>query len=72
MKTQLEALDPGSTSLYRIISWDRSKRSVNWPADWAPDWAERMRDQENWRLFFPDEDYVPNGEKTAYLVFPGN
>ena len=72
MKTQLEALDLGSTSLYRIISWDRSKRSVNWPADWAPDWAERMRDQENWRLFFPDEDYVPNGEKTAYLVFPDN
>ena len=72
MKAQLEALDPGSTSLYRIITWDSAKQVVSWPADWAPDWAERMRDQENWRLFFPDEDYVPNGEKTAYLVFPGN
>ena len=67
---RMEALDPGSASLYRIISWPAGKRSILWPESWPGDWADRMRTEENWRLFFPGENYVPNSEKTAYLVFP--
>ena len=69
LRERMEALDPGSESLYRIISWDRLQRNVAWPAEWPDGWAERLRSQKNWGLFFPDEDFTPNAEKTAYLVF---
>lgn len=72
LSVSLEALDPGSTSLYRIITWPIKERSVNWPEVWPDDWADSLRSEENWRLFFPSEDYVPNAEKAAYLAFPEN
>lgn len=69
---RMEALDPGSASLYRIITWPVKPRDVHWPQDWPDDWVESLRWEQNWRLFFPSEDYVPNADKAAYLVFPEN
>ncbi len=69
---RMEELDPGSGNLYRIITVDQPERPVVWPEEWAEGWAERMRTGENWALFFPDEDYTPNAEKSAWLVFPLN
>lgn len=71
LRTRMEALDPDSGSLYRIITLKPRARAILWPETWLEDWADRMREEKNWRLFFPSEDYVPNAEKTAYLVFPG-
>lgn len=69
---RMEALDPGSASLYRILSWTEQSREILWPSSWPADWAERLQSGESWALFFPREDYVPNSGKTAYLVFSEN
>lgn len=69
LMTHMEALDPGSESLYRIITWAPKDHPVSWPESWPADWADRLRTGDNWALFFPNEDYVPNVGKTAYLVF---
>ena len=68
--SSMETLDPGSGSLYRVITLAPGERSIRWPAAWPADWDIRFRIAENWRLFFPSLDYVPNAEKPAYLVFP--
>ena len=72
LSVSLEALDPGSASLYRIITWPIKERNVNWPEVWPDGWVDGLRSEENWRLFFPSEDYVPNADKAAYLAFPEN
>ena len=69
LQIRMEELDPGSGSLYKVISWASPSRTVAWPAEWPEDWADRVRTAENWELFFPDEDYSPNAEKPACLVF---
>lgn len=66
---RLEELDPGSESLNRIITWAPRAKPIEWPIFWADDWAVRMRTAENWALFFPAEDYIPDPEDLAYLVF---
>ncbi len=72
LMTRMEALDPGSGSLYRIITWTPRDHPIRWPESWPEGWADRLRTEENWQLFFPSEDYVPNADKTAYLVFFDN
>ena len=72
MMSEMEALDPGSENLYRIITWAPKDHPIRWPESWPADWADRLRTGEGWALFFPDEDYVPNAGKTAYLVFSSN
>ena len=66
---RMEALDPGSASLNRVITWTRRDHAIQWPAAWPEGWADRLRTEENWSLFFPTEDYVPNSDKPAYLAF---
>lgn len=70
MKSRMEALDPGSSNLYRIIRFSQSSASVAWPESWPADWAQRLRTEENWALFYPAEDYAPQTEAPALLVFP--
>ena len=70
LKSRMEALDPGSACLYRIITLSPGTKTVSWPASWPENWADRFRIEENWRLFFPAEDYVPNASNKAFLVFP--
>ena len=67
--TRMEELDPGSGSLYKVITWARTDDAVAWPEEWPEGWADRVRTEENWGLFFPSEDYTPNAGKTAYLAF---
>ena len=69
MRIRMEALDPQSGSLYRIITWAPRPKPVAWPAEWPADWAVRLRTEENWALFFPTEGYAPNAEKPAILAF---
>jgi len=70
LMSRMETLDPGSGSLYRIITWAPRDHAILWPESWPEGWDLRLRTGENWRLFFPDEDYVANASKTAYLIFP--
>ena len=72
MMSEMETLDPGSESLYRIITWAPKDHPIRWPETWPEDWADRLRTGAGWALFFPDEDFVPNADKTAYLVFRQN
>ena len=65
----MEAMDPGSGSLYKVITWARADDAVSWPEEWPEGWADRVRTEENWGLFFPEEGYTPNAGKTAYLAF---
>lgn len=66
---KMEELDPGSGSLYRVISWEPPTHPVAWPENWPTGWAVRLRTEENWGLFFPVEDYTPNADKPALLAF---
>lgn len=70
MKSRMEALDPGSSNLYRIIRFSQGSAAVAWPESWPEDWAQRLRTEENWALFYPAEDYAPQTEAPALLVFP--
>ena len=70
LKSHMEALDPGSACLYRIITLSPGTKTISWPASWPENWADRFRIEENWRLYFPAEDYVPNAGNKAFLVFP--
>lgn len=72
MMSEMEVLDPGSGSLYRIITWAPKDHPIRWPESWPADWADRLRTGESWALYFPDESFVPNADKTAYLVFPNS
>ena len=69
LRVRMEALDPGNGSLYKVITWSRADDAVTWPEEWPEGWADRVRTEENWGLFFPEEGYTPNAEKPAYLVF---
>ncbi len=69
LRIRMEALDPQSGSLYRIITWAPRAKPIAWPTDWPADWAVRLRLEENWELFFPTEDYAPSAEKPAMLAF---
>lgn len=69
---RMEELDPGSGSLYRVMTWTPRSAPVQWPEEWPAGWALRLRTLENWALFFPTEDYSPNPDKPALLVFPAD
>lgn len=69
---RMETLDPGSGSLNRIITWAPRDHPIPWPSSWPEGWADRFRREENWQLYFPTEDFVPNAGKPAYLVFYQN
>lgn len=68
-REQLEALDPQSGSLFRVITWDAAAAPVSWPESWEKDWPLRLRNAENWTLFYPSEDYVASPAAQAWLVF---
>lgn len=67
---RMSELDPGSGSLYSVITWSPRQTPVSWPAAWPAGWAVRLRTEENWSLFFPSEDYKARQDDPAWLVFP--
>lgn len=67
---RMQELDPGSGSLYSVITWTPRQRPVSWPASWPAGWAVRLRTEENWSLFFPAEGFTAKQDDTAWLVFP--
>ena len=69
LSQRMEELDPGSGSLYRVVSWTPPTHPIPWPKTWPAGWALRFRTEENWVLFFPEEGYTPNAGKVAYLAF---
>lgn len=69
LRIRMEKLDPGSESLQKVITWDRADDAVSWPEIWPEGWADRVRTEENWEMFFPSEGYTPNDGKTAYIAF---
>ncbi len=73
---RMEALDPGSEVLYRVITFrDREPGALPetaFPADWPAGWSERLLQAESWALIFPAEDFVPAASDPAWLVFPAD
>ncbi|MBQ2618238.1 MAG: zf-HC2 domain-containing protein [Oscillospiraceae bacterium] len=66
---RMAALDPDNESLYRIITWEPHSNPVEWPEIWPDAWAVRLRTEENWALFFPQESYTPAADKSAAIAF---
>ncbi len=71
LMSRMDELDPGSGSLYRIITWSPPDHPIQWPEYWPAGWAARLRTEENWAMFFPREDFVPQRDAPALLVFAG-
>lgn len=65
----LEQLDPGSSSLRRVIRLETPGHQVAWPESWPGAWALELQRGSNWILRYPSEDYVPREAAPAYLVF---
>lgn len=66
---RMEELDPESGALNRIVTWAPRAAEIVWPEAWPEDWAVRLRTGENWALFYPEEDFIPEAGDLALLVF---
>ena len=66
---RMEELDPESGALNRIVTWAPRTAEIDWPEDWPEDWAVRLRTGENWALFYPEEDFIPEAGDLALLIF---
>ena len=66
---RMEELDPESGALNRIVTWAPRTAEIDWPEDWPDDWAVRLRTGENWALFYPEEDFIPEAGDLALLIF---
>ena len=66
---RMEELDPESGALNRIVTWAPRTAEIDWPEAWPEDWAVRLRTGENWALFYPEEDFIPEAGDLALLVF---
>lgn len=66
---RMEELDPESGALNRIVTWAPRTAEIDWPEDWPEDWDVRLRTGENWALFYPEEDFIPEAGDLALLVF---
>ena len=66
---RMEELDPESGALNRIVTWAPRTAEIVWPEAWPEDWAVRLRSGENWALFYPEEDFIPEAGDLALLIF---
>ena len=66
---RMEELDPESGALNRIVTWAPRTAEIVWPEAWPEDWAVRLRTGENWALFYPEEDFIPEAGDLALLIF---
>ncbi len=64
---RMRVLDP-SGLLTTVITYAGRNRTIDWPAVWPEDWADRMRRELNWELIFPSETYSPMEDDVAFLV----
>ncbi len=65
---RFQELDPESRCLTTIITLDPDAPAVQWPDSWIAGWAQRLRLEENWALFFPTQDYTPSSDDPARLI----
>ena len=66
---RMEELDPDSGALNRIVTWAPRTAEIDWPEAWPEDWAVRLRTGENWALFYPEEDFIPEAGDLTLLIF---
>ena len=66
---RMEELDPESGALNRIVTWAPRTAEIDWPEAWPEAWAVRLRTGENWALFYPEEDFIPEAGDLALLIF---
>ena len=66
---RMEELDPESGALNRIVTWAPRTAEIVWPEAWPEDWDVRLRTGENWALFYPEEDFIPEAGDLALLIF---
>ena len=66
---RMEELDPESGALNRIVTWAPRTAEIDWPEAWPEDWAVRLRTGENWALFYPEEDFIPEAGDLTLLIF---
>lgn len=66
---RMEELDPDSGALNRIVTWAPRTAEIDWPEAWPEDWDVRLRTGENWALFYPEEDFIPEAGDLTLLIF---
>lgn len=64
----LESLGLPAAFAERVFTFHAPEQTVVWPEHWAEDFSIRWLTGENWRLFYPEEDYLPEEEDIAFLV----
>lgn len=60
--------DPDGECLAAVITPEPANQAASLPEAWPADFAARFLREENWALFYPDEDFVPEHGDPAYLV----
>lgn len=64
----LEELGLDKDMAERVFTFKAADQPVVWPESWAKDFTLRWLTGESWRLFYPEEDYLPAEDDLAFLV----
>lgn len=64
----LEELGLDADVAERVYTFPQPDTAVAWPESWAKDFSLRWLTGENWRLFYPEEEYLPAEEDLAFMV----
>ncbi len=64
----LEDLGLDKDMAKRVFTFKAADTAIVWPESWAEDFTIRWLTGESWRLFYPEEEYLPEDEDLAFLV----
>lgn len=64
----LEELGLDADMANRVFTFRADETKVVWPESWAEDFSLRWLTGESWRLFYPEEEYLPQDKDPAYLI----
>ncbi len=64
----LEELGLDKSMAERVFTFQPAEKAIVWPESWSEDFTLRWLTGENWRLFYPEEEYLPADNDLAFLV----